>query len=135
MGSSQYSVSLTDLTQLINQITMVGFIGTLLPHLYLLFRNGFGMAHEPIPRWVPIWFSLSLLTYMILDNLDGKQARKTGNSSTLGSLFDHGCDVTNLILSSTSVLEMVGATNLEFYCLFGTLLISFSVPLVEQLLQ
>ena len=26
------------------------------------------------------------------DNMDGKQARKTGNSSPLGLLFDHGCD-------------------------------------------
>jgi len=24
--------------------------------------------------------------------MDGKQARKTGNSSALGMLFDHGCD-------------------------------------------
>ena len=28
----------------------------------------------------------------MLDELDGKQARKTGNSSPLGLLFDHGCD-------------------------------------------
>ncbi len=30
--------------------------------------------------------------YMTLDNCDGKQARKTGNSSALGLLFDHGLD-------------------------------------------
>jgi ethanolaminephosphotransferase len=29
---------------------------------------------------------------MNLDNCDGKQARKTGNSTPLGMLFDHGCD-------------------------------------------
>jgi phosphatidylglycerophosphate synthase len=28
----------------------------------------------------------------MLDEMDGKQARKTGNSSPLGLLFDHGCD-------------------------------------------
>ena len=28
----------------------------------------------------------------MLDEMDGKQARKTGNSSPLGMLFDHGCD-------------------------------------------
>ena len=32
------------------------------------------------------------LAYRILDEMDGKQARKTGNSSPLGLLFDHGCD-------------------------------------------
>jgi ethanolaminephosphotransferase len=30
--------------------------------------------------------------YRIFDELDGKQARKTGSSSPLGLLFDHGCD-------------------------------------------
>ena len=29
----------------------------------------------------------------MLDNADGKQARKTGSSSVLGMLFDHGCDM------------------------------------------
>lgn len=28
----------------------------------------------------------------MLDEMDGKQARRTGNSSPLGLLFDHGCD-------------------------------------------
>ena len=28
----------------------------------------------------------------LLDEMDGKQARKTGNSTPLGMLFDHGCD-------------------------------------------
>jgi hypothetical protein len=30
--------------------------------------------------------------YSLLDNLDGRQARRTGTSSPLGELFDHGCD-------------------------------------------
>ena len=30
--------------------------------------------------------------YCLLDNLDGRQARRTNNSSPLGELFDHGCD-------------------------------------------
>jgi ethanolaminephosphotransferase len=28
----------------------------------------------------------------MFDEMDGKQARRTGNSSPLGMLFDHGCD-------------------------------------------
>ena len=39
-----------------------------------------------------------------MDNADGKQARKTGNSSPLGMLFDHGCDsLTTYFLIATSV--------------------------------
>lgn len=38
--------------------------------------------------------AFAILCYQILDNVDGKQARKTGSSSPLGMLFDHGCDTT-----------------------------------------
>lgn len=40
---------------------------------------------------------LASFTYIHLDALDGKQARRTGTSSPLGQLFDHGCDCMNLI--------------------------------------
>jgi ethanolaminephosphotransferase len=33
------------------------------------------------------------LIYQLLDNIDGKQARRTGNSTPFGMLMDHGCDV------------------------------------------
>ncbi len=111
---------------------MTGFLLTLLPHFILLVRNGFGMAHDPLPRWIAFLFGFSLFTYMMLDNMDGKQARKTGNSSTLGSLFDHGCDATNLIISATTILEIVGITGTEFYLLIAVLSISFSIPVIEQ---
>ncbi|KAM0272151.1 hypothetical protein ACHAPA_002449 [Fusarium lateritium] len=35
-----------------------------------------------------------------MDNLDGKQARRTGTSSGLGELFDHGIDSLNCTLAS-----------------------------------
>ena len=34
----------------------------------------------------------ALFVYQHMDAVDGKQARRTGNSSPLGLLFDHGCD-------------------------------------------
>jgi len=40
--------------------------------------------------------------YRMLDEMDGKQARRTGNSSPLGLLFDHGCDA-----FSTGILCLV----------------------------
>jgi phosphatidylglycerophosphate synthase len=38
--------------------------------------------------------------YQTLDNLDGRQARRTGSSSPLGLLFDHGVDALNVTLST-----------------------------------
>lgn len=35
-----------------------------------------------------------------LDALDGKQARRTGSSSSFGELFDHGCDAVSAILGT-----------------------------------
>ena len=65
-----------------------------------------------VPSW---WFILLLvcfITYRILDELDGKQARHTGNSSVLGMLVDHGCD--SVIVASYTVtlvkIFMLGAS-------------------------
>ena len=38
--------------------------------------------------------------YSTMDNVDGKQARRTGTSSGLGELFDHGIDSLNCTLAS-----------------------------------
>lgn len=55
-----------------------------------------------IPRWIFLWNFLAMLLYQTLDNMDGKQARRTGSSSPLGLLFDHGCDAVNSIFGSVN---------------------------------
>lgn len=45
-----------------------------------------------IPRWFYLVEAFSYFFYRMLDEMDGKQARRTGNSSPLGLLFDHGLD-------------------------------------------
>jgi len=56
------------------------------------------------PRWIFLWNGLSILIYQTLDNMDGKQARRTGSSSPLGLIFDHGCDAINSIFGSANVI-------------------------------
>mmetsp|Transcript_97567 Transcript_97567/g.198152 ORF Transcript_97567/g.198152 Transcript_97567/m.198152 type:complete len:450 (+) Transcript_97567:134-1483(+) len=56
------------------------------------------------PRWIFLWNGISLLVYQTLDNMDGKQARKTGSSSPLGLFFDHGCDAINSIFGSANMI-------------------------------
>ncbi|KAL3811577.1 hypothetical protein ACHAXA_006862 [Cyclostephanos tholiformis] len=55
-----------------------------------------------VPRVIFLLNGCAMLIYQTLDNMDGKQARKTGTSSPLGLLFDHGCDALNLILGSAN---------------------------------
>lgn len=43
-------------------------------------------------RVVYVSFAMGLFLYSTFDNCDGKQARRTGSSSPLGELFDHGID-------------------------------------------
>ena len=55
------------------------------------------------PRWVYLFCALAKFMYQILDELDGKQARRTGSSSPLGELFDHGCDALSCVLTTTTI--------------------------------
>ncbi|OBZ80335.1 Cholinephosphotransferase 1, partial [Choanephora cucurbitarum] len=47
------------------------------------------------PNWINFSFAIGLWLYSTFDNVDGRQARRTGTSSPLGELFDHGCDAVN----------------------------------------
>ena len=71
-----------------NVITLIGFLALLLNAFtaYYYFPNLEGEA----PGWVYLSFAFGIQWYSLLDNLDGRQARRTQNSSPLGELFDHG---------------------------------------------
>ncbi|VDK42988.1 unnamed protein product [Anisakis simplex] len=73
-----------------NLITLIGLIVNLITVLILSsFCYG---ANYPAPSWAYFQAALGLFIYQTLDATDGKQARRTGSSSPLGELFDHGCD-------------------------------------------
>jgi len=47
--------------------------------------------------------------YQLMDNLDGKQARRTNSSSALGEIFDHGCDslfIPSMTICLSTALQM-----------------------------
>ncbi|KAK9469096.1 CDP-alcohol phosphatidyltransferase-domain-containing protein [Lipomyces arxii] len=52
----------------------------------------------PGPSWIYFSFAVGLWMYSTMDNIDGKQARRTNSSSPLGELFDHGIDSLNCTL-------------------------------------
>lgn len=41
------------------------------------------------PSWVYYSFAAGMWMYSTMDNVDGKQARRTGTSSPLGELFEY----------------------------------------------
>jgi phosphatidylglycerophosphate synthase len=60
--------------------------------LFTCYGTRFENNKDGIPNYFFFIEAASYFTYRILDEMDGKQARRTGNSSPLGLLFDHGCD-------------------------------------------
>ncbi len=67
---------------------------------------------EPVPDWVIAFSGFCTLAYYTFDCMDGKQARRTGNSTPLGQLFDHGFDCLCLLahVSGTAGYLMMGGS-------------------------
>jgi len=59
----------------------------------------------PGPSWLYLSFAAGLFLYQTFDNVDGKQARRTGTSSALGHIFDHTID--NLNCSLGGLIQVV----------------------------
>ena len=56
--------------------------------------------------------------FVIVDGIDGKQARRTGTSSPLGEMFDHGLDSWISLFMTLSIISIFGCGE-------------FSVPIEE----
>lgn len=62
----------------------------------------------PGPSWLYVSLAVGLFLYQTFDNIDGKQARRTGSSSPLGELFDHGIDSLNCTLGGIVMCAALG---------------------------
>ena len=79
---------------------------------------------RPLPPWLYLYAAASLFAYQTIDNLDGRQARRTGSSSPLGLLFDHGVDALNctfasLLLAAVYQVGLLGAVPLFLFWNIG----------------
>ncbi|RZF32120.1 hypothetical protein LSTR_LSTR003983 [Laodelphax striatellus] len=83
-----------------NLITVSGLIVNILTTLILAWFSP--DAKEEAPRWTFLVCAIGLFVYQSLDAIDGKQARRTGSSSPLGELFDHGCDSISTVFVAMS---------------------------------
>lgn len=109
-----------------NVITLAGLILVSITHCFMIYYCPF--LEREAPTWVYVAAALALFAYQTLDNLDGKQARRTGTSSPLGLLFDHGCDAINVTVGCCTMacvmqfgptwksLIMSIAGNMTFIC-------------------
>ncbi|KAG0635620.1 hypothetical protein HOY80DRAFT_1011744 [Tuber brumale] len=89
-----------------NAVTLVGF-GFILTNVICL-EIWLPDLVGPGPSWLYYSFAFGLWAYSTMDNIDGKQARRTGSSSPLGELFDHGIDSLNCTLASLCETACMG---------------------------
>eukprot|EP01083_Nonionella_stella_P288078 980499_1 len=90
-----------------NAITFVGGIQYILSTFVL-------STHCPdfetsVETWLYYMLGVSLFVYQTMDAIDGKQARRTKQSSPLGQLFDHGIDAllcTFFFVNSGAIVQM-----------------------------
>ena len=92
-----------------HSMTLIGFLFTLGPFVFIFWYYGtqMGQYGSEISGIFTGLYGLCYFIYRMLDEMDGKQARKTGNSSPLGLLFDHGCDAFSIgfvILTTSKIL-------------------------------
>ncbi len=100
-----------------NLITLLGlFVSISAAVLTLMFNPNLTLYG---PRWLHLTTGISIFLYQTLDNMDGKQARRTGSSSALGMLFDHGCDAINAGVTALSMASVLGTgwTIKIFFCM------------------
>jgi len=78
-----------------NLVTFAGFVPLLT--CYVLAWYCSSVMDKAPPRWLCFMMAVALFLYQTLDAMDGKQARRVGQSTPLGQLFDHGCDCLALL--------------------------------------
>ncbi|THW41437.1 CDP-alcohol phosphatidyltransferase [Aureobasidium pullulans] len=87
-------------------VTLLGFF-CILSNVILMLIYDPGLTGLA-PSWVYYSYALGIWSYSTMDNIDGKQARRTGTSSPLGELFDHGIDSLNCTLASLLETSAMG---------------------------
>jgi ethanolaminephosphotransferase len=113
-----------------NTITLIALIFMVTAYVPMwIYISNLEPVADP-PRWIFLLHGICMLIYQTLDNMDGKQARKTGNGSPLGLLFDHGCDAVNNLFGSVGwmlglALHPLSDVYLCFSVLFGPYAIFF----------
>ena len=71
---------------------------------------GFDLMGE-VSAWWCVLNAWCYFFYRMMDEMDGKQARATKNSSPLGLLFDHGCDAFSTGFQALMALRTVQCGN------------------------
>jgi len=99
----------------------------------LLYSLYGGDLHGKVDTWFLLAMPLFYFLARMFDELDGKQARRTGNSSPLGLLLDHGCDAFTSALLTFLMMKVlqIGNSYMALVALI-TVLTPFYFIMIEE---
>ena len=116
-----------------NLITFFSLLCNIIAFVIALIDGGFDFS-KPLKLSTCYVIGISQLLYQALDNIDGKQARRTGNATPFGMLMDHGCDTFTLLFTSYNMsrLLIVGNEGFFSYSVFFGLILGFFMMTYED---
>ena len=86
-----------------------------------------------IPGWMFLFQSVSYFLARLIDEMDGKQARRLGNGSILGLMVDHGCDGYAMGFFSLILMKIVqGGDNIWTLAAMNMATFGFYVSTLEH---
>ena len=97
-----------------NLITFFSLMCNVVAFLVSINDNGFDF-NQPLKKSTCYIIGFSQILYQLLDSVDGKQARRTGNSTPFGMIMDHGCDIFTNIFTSFNVSKLLIVGNEGFF--------------------
>ncbi|KAG0681704.1 hypothetical protein C6P40_002725 [Pichia californica] len=115
-------VNIFPLSMAPNMVTLLGLMFIVISDLLVFY---FDPYYDTVsPQWVYFYHSFAVFMYQTFDACDGIHARRTGQSSPLGELFDHCCDSMNttlMVIQFSSVANLGTNTPLPFLVQFSSL--------------
>ena len=101
-----WAVTLLPIWMAPNLVTLLGFMFMIAAYFVVITLIP-DLKTEIHPAFY-FFFAACFWIYSTMDNIDGKQARRTNSSSPLGELFDHGCDALNCPIGSFIHIDSMG---------------------------
>lgn len=112
-----------------NAITLIGFVCNIVATVMIVTNRMAGNAPQDFHFVI---FGVLTIVYSVCDNTDGKQARKTKTSSSLGMLLDHGCDSLTCCLLTIGMGTLIGLDDIMLVLLLCNNSFLYFMAYLEQ---
>ena len=101
---------------------LITLCGAIMPIVAFIHQCQYDLSFSTtLPASVFILNAFSMFWFQTLDAIDGKQARRTGNTSCLGQLLDHNMDQFSYSFFTVHALAMIKARSDYWVCFMVTM--------------